>query len=519
MADLYGAKGGSANSDLYTIDPVTAAQTSVGPIGFAVTGLAFDPTTGTLYGLTSQLSPSGSGNSLITVNPLTGAGTLIAAISGLGGDRIPDIAFDSTGQLYGWRENSDNGICKINKATAVGTTIGATPGFGTFGDGFDIRRSDGVCYAYPGGGNSTSFPGAPYGVQYTVNLTTGVLTAGPTITGGAITDNPAVAAAAFDNTDVLWQILNDFPATSLVTIDVATGVTTDIGALANGFDALAWSLSSAVITLTPTSGLAGSSVSVDGTGFTPSSSLTATFNGSPVALGGTTSTDGAGAFTGSTFTVPALAPGTYTVRFDDGTVNASKPFTITPANTSCANAQVITGLTGCVTSGNVGVTSSGPDPLNDLLGTGGGHAVWFKWTAPPLGPNGLDVTFTITAAMPAIGHINAAILRGACGGQVIPQNNPGTQVTLAPSTNLFTGRTAGSVRTLTGIGTAASTTFGSYVQNSGLPVTLTAHVASGETIYVEIDNYDGTAQGAFEICVNLDTHPVLTFRNYWRAEQ
>ncbi len=51
---LYAAYGGSvAASDLYTVDPATAAISSVGPIGFSVTGLAVQPGTGTLYGVTA----------------------------------------------------------------------------------------------------------------------------------------------------------------------------------------------------------------------------------------------------------------------------------------------------------------------------------------------------------------------------------------------------------------------------------------------------------------------------------
>ena len=51
---LYGADGAGGNaSNLYILNPATGGTVStVGPIGFAVTGLAIHPTTRVLYGST-----------------------------------------------------------------------------------------------------------------------------------------------------------------------------------------------------------------------------------------------------------------------------------------------------------------------------------------------------------------------------------------------------------------------------------------------------------------------------------
>ena len=81
---LYGADGagGNAATNLYTLDPATGGiVTTVGPIGFAVTGLAVHPTTGILYGTTGNRSPASPGF-LITINTTTGAGTPV-------GDLVP----------------------------------------------------------------------------------------------------------------------------------------------------------------------------------------------------------------------------------------------------------------------------------------------------------------------------------------------------------------------------------------------------------------------------------------------
>src|SRR5262245_10893442 len=97
-ADLiYATDGQNGNlGNLYTIDPTTLALATVGPIGFAVTGLALNPITGVLYGDTA---PRGTNTrQLITVNTATGAGTLIGPL-GVG---LDGIAFDADGTLYGW---------------------------------------------------------------------------------------------------------------------------------------------------------------------------------------------------------------------------------------------------------------------------------------------------------------------------------------------------------------------------------------------------------------------------------
>lgn len=94
---LYGADGSAGNpSNLYILDPATGGVISnAGLIGFAVTGLAVDPTTGILYGATSA-----SIRSLITIDKATGAGALVG---GFVLDRrsatIADIAFDPSGKL------------------------------------------------------------------------------------------------------------------------------------------------------------------------------------------------------------------------------------------------------------------------------------------------------------------------------------------------------------------------------------------------------------------------------------
>lgn len=125
MSTLYAAQAqNQTTSDLYTIDPVTGTPTSVGAIGFAVTGLAWDPVGGVMYGATSNNSASNP-RSIITIDLGTGAGTLVGSL-GLGGSiAASDLQFTSDGQLWGIA-SSGGKLLSINKSTGAGTSIGAT---------------------------------------------------------------------------------------------------------------------------------------------------------------------------------------------------------------------------------------------------------------------------------------------------------------------------------------------------------------------------------------------------------
>ncbi len=112
-------------ADLYMVDEVTGATTLVGPTGFAIRGLAFDPTTGVLWG-----SDGGGGfggqpaDGIYTIDINTGAATLVGK-TGLGGSTA-DIHFDQQGNLYGTKGGGMNlnNLISIDKATGAGTVIG-----------------------------------------------------------------------------------------------------------------------------------------------------------------------------------------------------------------------------------------------------------------------------------------------------------------------------------------------------------------------------------------------------------
>src|SRR2546423_15055363 len=102
---LYGAIGNGTLSDLYILNPSNGSVVAdLGPTGFSISGLRFDPTTGVLYGSTTNFA-GGVPQSLIRLNPATGMGTLVGSL-GVPGHSAADIAFTRGGQLYGWLEPS-----------------------------------------------------------------------------------------------------------------------------------------------------------------------------------------------------------------------------------------------------------------------------------------------------------------------------------------------------------------------------------------------------------------------------
>ena len=107
-ADLYASTAGSGQGELLILDPATGGLiTDVGPLNdstarnFGMTGLAFDPVSGVLYGSSASGNPDQTTrNQLVTINPATG---LVTPIGDFGiSASMSDIAFDPiTHVLYG----------------------------------------------------------------------------------------------------------------------------------------------------------------------------------------------------------------------------------------------------------------------------------------------------------------------------------------------------------------------------------------------------------------------------------
>lgn len=224
---LYGANGATGTpSNLYLLDPSSGAVLQTGgPIGFAVTGLALDPSTGTLYGVTANESDNAPRH-LITINKTTGAGTDVGDL----GRQVGDITFTPDGALFGWTRQSGNGaLVTIDKASGASTVVGPSGvPCCTFGSG--LASNAGGTLFLAGFGDD--------GDLDTVDRTTGAATPVTTLNGSS---GDAIAALAFDAAGTLFGARQDFGSgADLLTIDTASGALGVRGSSVTKLDAIAF---------------------------------------------------------------------------------------------------------------------------------------------------------------------------------------------------------------------------------------------------------------------------------------
>jgi hypothetical protein len=187
-----------------------------------VTGMAFHPQTGVLYGITSELSPN-SPHSLVTIDPLSASATVVGELNTIGSD----LSFDTKGTLYVWMQSSSQlGI--VDTSTAQVTPIGK-PGPAGSPAGIAIDPQ-GTVYVTAKGASGT---------LDSVNLNTGVLQTGPPLTGAPFSTQ--INSMSFSPSGLLLAVNSNggSPAiTKLVTINTATGAVATIGGLPDDTDAL-----------------------------------------------------------------------------------------------------------------------------------------------------------------------------------------------------------------------------------------------------------------------------------------
>lgn len=132
----YGVEFGYyGNDNLWTIDPDTGDMTLVGSLGIYpdyLNGLAYDPTTQTMYGC--------SGTALYTVDMNTGAATYVGDFNTGYSDSMIGIACDNNGNMYGVDigNSYDNHVWSIDTTTGAATLIGYT--------GLDLYYAQDIAY-------------------------------------------------------------------------------------------------------------------------------------------------------------------------------------------------------------------------------------------------------------------------------------------------------------------------------------------------------------------------------------
>jgi hypothetical protein len=241
---LYGADGAGGNpaTNLYILDPTTGGiVTTVGPIGFAVTGLATHPTTGILYATTANASPTSPG-ALIAINTTTGAGVLIGDLHPTN-QTAADITFGADGTLYGWLEANDDDLVTIDLTTGAATIVG-NAGLSTAGGGLAGSSNPLLLFGEGDGG-----------CMDTIDTGTGAATTCVATLDG--TADWQIPAADHNAGGTLYAVRMDDAGGSnprpaeLITIDTTTGAVTVIGDTVDRLDAIAFGPAAAAPSVVP----------------------------------------------------------------------------------------------------------------------------------------------------------------------------------------------------------------------------------------------------------------------------
>ncbi len=170
---LYGVTGNAGSPALYTINPITGAATLVGLLGggfTTITAIAYDAVTDKLFGI----SGTGAAPTLISINRTTGAATSVATMSGTGSMTSPGMAFKS-GQLYAWNESATDQLATVDKVTGAWVNLGASSLVSPANTGAGYNPADGVMYIK----TSLTFG--------TINLVSGVYTLSTLVSTGPAT--------------------------------------------------------------------------------------------------------------------------------------------------------------------------------------------------------------------------------------------------------------------------------------------------------------------------------------------
>jgi hypothetical protein len=243
---LYATTAAGAAGELYILNPDTGAVIQdVGPlndassVNYPVTGLAFNPISGVLYGSTGN-NPAATAARLVTINPSNGLVTVIGSFdagpvnSGGTPSTMGDLAFDSDGNLYGIGTIGGPQLYSISLTTGKATLIGSSGLSSTTGGGLAIS-SGGVFYGTP---TSTRFGTYNSGTGAYSNIVAPALPAG----GG-------YGALDYNLDGVLYGLnvgSGSPPPTHLVKIDPVTVTVTDLGASVDALDAIAFQPSAGI---------------------------------------------------------------------------------------------------------------------------------------------------------------------------------------------------------------------------------------------------------------------------------
>lgn len=149
---LLGATHGGVvptGSDLVLLSPDDGSFIStIGSVGFGVTGLEYDAVSNKLYGTTSSQDPSFP-DGLIVIDMATGTATTIGTGAGM---KISRPTVNSAGEMFAYSQwDGEDGLITVATATGVATTVG-TGGFQPDEHGLAFDNGD-ILYLVDGNGD------------------------------------------------------------------------------------------------------------------------------------------------------------------------------------------------------------------------------------------------------------------------------------------------------------------------------------------------------------------------------
>ena len=211
---------------LYRVDPGKGSIELIGPlriegVPIGVTGLADDPATGVLYGITAEASPNYP-HSLVTIDIGTAAAKFVGDI----GAPATDIAFGPHGNLYTW-------LRLTRQLAIVDTSDGAAQPIGPAGPPTETAALtiDANDRAY------LTIAGAT-GTLDTIDTNSGLITPGPRIAGAPFQGINSLTVTPGGRLFAVNTNLGRPASTMLIAIDPASGAVSQIVPLPNDADAL-----------------------------------------------------------------------------------------------------------------------------------------------------------------------------------------------------------------------------------------------------------------------------------------
>lgn len=174
--------------------------------GINWSGMAWDASTGTLYGTAFGQTRTGFSAFLYKIDPVTAATTLVGPINGIGdpanGTLVVDIAIDSDGLMYGVDLIADDFVA-IDKSNGTAAVISSLGFDANYAQGLDFDAYTGTLY-YAAFNNSTG-----EAEMYTINQANGALTLVAPI--GADPTSTQLAAFAIARLGGICAYPNDVP--------------------------------------------------------------------------------------------------------------------------------------------------------------------------------------------------------------------------------------------------------------------------------------------------------------------